>query len=443
MNRYKNGKIFSLFLMCGILGACDKFEAIPLEYKSTPLEEAQEEVLNTIDPAWELELMETNGYVMAFKDKKYDKLFTRTLGWNGGDGVLTTLLPDGNAFWSFNDSFYGVVEGETRARKDCSFPRNSIMVQTPGDEEENLVWLADFVQTTTPEAPRYYQARTHIRHPKASLSDDKIQEGEIDQDWLYWAGDATVCNNKLQVLWNGVDNTNPDALMRHEGICLATYSLEGTPGDDNYMKLISADHHFNDVDIYGYGSTLWEDEDGHIYLYGSYNNYDMIVARTARHDLTSPWEYYVGDEQGNFSWQNTYPTEEEVKRSRIQETDCSMPWVFKKGDTYYMLAQAKWFGREMYIFRSDKPYGPFVDCKRLFGFSDFLDKLGDQTYQNLYMINLHPHLSRNGELVFSTNTDPKNFWDNFNAVGSADYYRPYFYRVYNWERVYELSLIHI
>ena len=437
MNRYKNGKIFSLFLMCGILGACDKFEAIPLEYKSTPLEEAQEEVLNTIDPAWELELMETNGYVMAFKDKKYDKLFTRTLGWNGGDGVLTTLLPDGNAFWSFNDSFYGVVEGETRARKDCSFPRNSIMVQTPGDEEENLVWLADFVQTTTPEAPRYYQARTHIRHPKASLSDDKIQEGEIDQDWLYWAGDATVCNNKLQVLWNGVDNTNPYALMRHEGICLATYSLEGTPGDDNYMKLISADHHFNDVDIYGYGSTLWEDEDGHIYLYGSYNNYDMIVARTARHDLTSPWEYYVGDEQGNFSWQNTYPTEEEVKRSRIQETDCSMPWVFKKGDTYYMLAQAKWFGREMYIFRSDKPYGPFVDCKRLFGFSDFLDKLGDQTYQNLYMINLHPHLSRNGELVFSTNTDPKNFWDNFNAVGSADYYRPYFYRVYNWERVYE------
>lgn len=75
------------------------------------------------------------------------------------------------------------------------------------------------------------------------MSDDKIQEGEIDQDWLYWAGDATVCNNKLQVLWNGVDNTNPDALMRHEGICLATYSLEGTPGDDNYMKLISADHH--------------------------------------------------------------------------------------------------------------------------------------------------------------------------------------------------------
>lgn len=325
MNRYKVGKFLLLPLLCGTWGACDKFEAVPLEYKTTPQEDAQEAVLNSIDPAWGLELMETNGYVMAFKDKKYDKLFTRTLGWNGGDGVLTTQLPDGNTFWSFNDSFYGVVDGETRARGGCSFPRNTIMVQTPGDEEENLVWLADFVQTTDPNAARYYQARTHIRHPKASLSEDKIQQGEIDQDWLYWAGDATVCNNQLQVLWNGVDNTNSAALMRHEGICLATYSLEGKPGDDTYMKMISANHHFNDHDIYGYGSTLWEDEDGHIYLYGSYNNYDMIVARTAQHDLNSPWEYYVGNEQGNFAWQSTYPTPEEVKRSRIQETDCSMP----------------------------------------------------------------------------------------------------------------------
>lgn len=40
-------------------------------------------------------------------------------------------------------------------------------------------------------------------------------------------------------------------------------------------------------------------------------------------------------------------------------------------------------------------------------------------------------------LVFSTNSDPANFWDNFNRVGSADFYRPYFFRVYNWEHVYD------
>ena len=47
--------------------------------------------------------------VYAYKDKLYDGLFTRTLGWNGGDGVLTVQLPDGNLFWTFNDSFYGVI----------------------------------------------------------------------------------------------------------------------------------------------------------------------------------------------------------------------------------------------------------------------------------------------------------------------------------------------
>ena len=89
--------------------------------------------------------------------------------------MFTTGLPDGNIFWSFNDSFYGVIN-ENRSRGNCSFPRNSIMVQTPGEKDENLVWLADYVQTNDPNADRYYQVRTHIRHPKATLSDEKIQD---------------------------------------------------------------------------------------------------------------------------------------------------------------------------------------------------------------------------------------------------------------------------
>src|SRR5699024_10946417 len=184
--------------------------------------------------------------------KKYNNLFTRNLGWNGGDGVLTTLLPDGNIFWSFNDSFYGVVDSETRARGNCSFPRNSLMIQTkgtdgkPGETDENLVWLADFVQTDNPNGERYYQARTHIRHPQASLSDEDIQKGEIDQDYLYWAGDATIVGGKLQMIWGAVDNTDPNNQMRRFGSCLATYSLEGEPGDENYMKLIERKDSFLD-----------------------------------------------------------------------------------------------------------------------------------------------------------------------------------------------------
>ena len=52
------------------------------------------------------------------------------------------------------------------------------------------------------------------------------------------------------------------------------------------------------------------------------------------------------------------------------------------------------------------------------------------------MVNLHPALSREGELVFSTNSDADSFWDNFNEEGSADFYRPFFYRVFGWETLY-------
>ena len=143
-------------LCAGSLAACNDFDNPAIPYDEAP--EAPEALTPpTIDPSWNLQLMPDEGgqdpHVFVYKDKRYDALFTRTLGWNGGDGVLTTALPDGNVFWSFNDSFYGVVDGETRARGACSFPRNSLMIQkgatiASGTEtDDDLVWLADYVQT--------------------------------------------------------------------------------------------------------------------------------------------------------------------------------------------------------------------------------------------------------------------------------------------------------
>ena len=43
----------------------------------------------------------------------------------------------------------------------------------------------------------------------------------------------------------------------------------------------------------GYGDTMWEDEDGHIYLYTT-SNYKVAVALYATRDLGSQWEYLCG-----------------------------------------------------------------------------------------------------------------------------------------------------
>jgi len=409
----------------------------------------------TFPDDWQLEPMENAsrpGAVTACKDLKYNKLFTRTRGWNGGDGVLTVGLPDGSVFWTFNDSFYGVVDGNNRARGNCNFPRNSVMVQKAtngvlGETDDDLVWLADYVNWTNASADRYFQCRTHLRHPAGEKTTTEIIAGDIDQGKVYWSGDGTVYNGKLQMIWIATESTE----LRNLGTSLATYSLDGTMPEGYYLDEIpdykprrgdylfreSVKHQIND-NVVSFGSTLCEADDGHTYLYGN-NGYDVLVARTATHDLYSSWQYYVRkDENAAFEWQNEYPTDEEMKLSQIMagNQQCNLPWVFKDGDYYYMTAQGPYFSRNVYIYRSKCPYGPFDEKRLLFVLPGKIDKIGPTDYHWLYMVNLHSALSRQGELVFSTNTDPENFSDNFNAPGSADYYRPYFYRVFGWKNLF-------
>lgn len=431
---------FAAMAAAGLMSCNEQLEVLPLEYKEDPNFAPPH-----ISEAWQLQEkpdMAGDG-VYVFKDRLYNALFTRELGWNGGDGVLTVQLPEGHVLWTFNDSFYGVLsDAATRTRGACSFPRNTIMVQkseaghtaTPDD----LVWMADFMQTTDPSAPGYYKARTHIDHPRAvSRNDDGIA-----QDYLYWSGDGSVVNGKLQMIWMGV-HTPGNGDMLPLNAALATYSLTGKPGEPDYMKLESIDHNWIPDNPYGYGSTLWEDADGHMYLYSSTGNGQFlgnvpIVARTKGADLTTGLEYYVPNDLGEMIWQEEYPSKLQAQNSSIAPGTGSvtLPWVFKHGNTYYMLAQAFPFGRELTIMRSDKPYGPFKDRKVLVKFPNPLDELQLGQYNHLYMLNYHPTLSRDGELVISTNTDCENFWDNFNKPGSADWYRPFFFRIFKWERIY-------
>lgn len=408
-----------------------------------------------IKSEWDLELMPDAtrpGAALAYKDWKYNKLFTRTRGWNGGDGVLTVGLPDGSVFWTFNDSFYGSVNAADRSRGDCNFPRNSVMLQKAtdgvlGETEDDLIWLADYVNWTDPSAERYFHSRTHLRHPDGEKTVDEILAGDIDQDRVYWSGDGTIYDGKLQMMWMGTASKELRAL----GTSLATYRLDGTipegyylddipdylPKKGNYLYREKVTHQINDNAV-SYGSTLCEADDGHTYLYGT-NGYGVLVARTATHDLYSKWQYYVRPEEGSdFVWQDEYPTKEQMERSQIMENNhqCNMPWVFKDGDYYYMTAQGPYFAREVYIYRSKTPYGPFGEKRLLFVLPGQLDKLGTTAYHWLYMVNLHPALSRAGELVFTTNSDPDDFWKNFNDPGSADYYRPFFYRVFDWKSLF-------
>lgn len=408
-----------------------------------------------LDPDWQLEPMKWStrpGTAYAYKDKKYDGLFSRTRGWNGGDGVYTIGLPNGDVFWTFNDSFYGTVDGPTRARLDSNFPRNSVMVQrahdgVPGENPEDFVWLADYINWTNPNDKYYFYCRTHIRHPQGDANIEN--QGGIDAPMVYWSGDGTVVDGKLQLFWIAQNSYE----LSYHGMSMATYSLDGTipegyylddipdylPKRGNYLCRLSTRHFLNRYEV-PYGATLVEGDEGddHTYLYAT-KDYHVVVARTETRNLTSPWQFYVKNaDTGEWTWQDDYPDGDTMTASSIMANGYqgSMPWVFKEGDYYFMVMQAPIFSREVYIYRSTSPVGPFTDRRLLFLLPDHLDKIGETGYKWIYMVNLHPALSREGELVMSTNTEAPNLDWNHNDPGSADFYRPYFFRVYNWKNLY-------
>ena len=388
----------------------------------------------------------------VYYDLTYWRLFTtHQKGWLGGDGVYSTTLPDGNSFWSFGDSFFGLGTEMRNNGRPTNLPRNAAMIQTGEHSFRDFIVLNELCSTNPTDREHYYKGKTWLRHPNAKeLSQSDINNGSTDSDRFYWPGDATVIKRDgkpiLQVLWGSIFGN-----MQRDETALTEYSLEGKPGDPGYMKLLRLLPNVVEYSS-GYGSGIYEDADGHTYLYGTIGtSYGMgaiaIVARSETHDLTSPWEYYIADSDGNFHWQSEIPTTEEMQRSGISNGDwVTEPSVFGYGNKYYMCTQDMTNG-PVYIMQAEHPWGPFKNRKTLYRIP--------KEHSATYNVFVHPQLSRTGELVLSYNMNPAEkitytkgndgkvvehggdgFWRNFNAWGSSDLYQPHFLRIFNWQLLF-------
>ena len=394
----------------------------------------------------------SGGKASVYLDLTYWHLFaSHQKGWNGGDGVYSTTLPDGNSFWSFGDSFFGLISEFRDRRRPANLPRNAAMVQTGERSHSDFHVLNELCSTDPNDRERYYKGKTWLRHPNAkALSQSDIDNGSTDSDRFYWPGDATVIHRDgkpiLQVLWGSIFGN-----MNRDETALSEHALEGTPGDGEYMRLLRLIPNVVDYSG-GYGSGIIEAPDGHTDLYGTTGTASgfgsvPVVARTATHDLTSTWEYWISDGKGHFAWQTATPTTAEIQRSDISHGEwVTEPSMMAYGDYYYMVSQDGLNGN-IYIYQASDPWGPFENRKCLYNVPD--------EHANTYNAFVHPQLSRTGELVISYNmnavtlvTYHKNsrgeivednadgFWRNFNAWGSADLYQPHFIRVFGWQSLF-------
>ncbi len=340
-----------------------------------------------------LELLQGNGRwdprVTVYSDLDYNDYLTRYQHWNGGDGCYSVLLPDGRIIWSFQDSFFGQVSTD-RNRTNNVMRRNAAHLQLDTS-------LQSFFQLNPGSGN---QSETWIKYGNAPE----------DQDW-YWPGAGQVHNGKFQMLLSHVRKTgNGTWDFAHVSTDLAIFDLPS-------MQLSQL---VKDKDLSSnYSAGSMKAPDGYTYMYSTENGYltsFMYVARAAGNDLNGAWEYY-----GENGWSAT-PVKYNVCN------DITQPNVFYKDGKYYLVSQQNIFGLDIYIQEANSPVGPWTNKRTLYHIPDKYS--GDFISYNAFV---HHALSREGELVISYNINPVDFASNFNKPGSADRYRPYFVRVFNWK----------
>jgi hypothetical protein len=314
------------------------------------------------------------------RDSTYIKLFTRTKGWTGGDATYSVDLKNGKTLWMFGDSFIDQVS-EDRSRPTFRLINNSVVLQ-------------DGLTMKTFHGGTAGNPQAFAKPPEAG-------------DW-YWPGDATVANEKLYFFMHGFGTGGGGAWdFFRTSIDLLILDVQ-TLAIEEQKRL------FNDPSI-SWGAAIMEDLT-FTYVYGVQSDDQgkrLFVARTNA-DLSATWEYYAGAE-----W-SADPAEATSVFDGVSEQFS----VFKYADTYYLLTQDNFFGKEINLYTASLPEGPFAD-KRI---SYCTPETGGDIFT--YNAFAHPHVYQDSLLV-SYNV---NSFDYTDILESADNYRPYFVRIGGWRK---------
>lgn len=434
-----NKHYIAIALAALTLSACNDYESTAIDYEQTENEPFSTTATRpTLESSWQLKEVINSGQhndnVFVYQDNLYNSLFTRTLGWNGGEIQGSVMVPGKGLVFVVRDGFFGTVDAATRARLSGNEVRNGLIILTEDHgtlsqpAAEDLYSLNDFVQTDNAAADEYYEGVPLVMPTNSTLH--------------IWPGVANCYNGKVQVQFT----TYRTSLGRRQTTDLATYSI-GKVGENGCLTEESMETAFF-TNLIAYDDCLWQDADGHNYMYCSYlltGISGVLVARTTTHDLTSPWEYCIIGIDGELQWTPDIPTatatnasDEALRSNRLADYGaCQHPQVFKQGEWYYLVGQSYPNLQDVRIWRSKTPWGPFEDVKSLCVLPNSVDKQGDKYYNELTRVVVHPALSRNGEIVLSTAQTAPNKKDNYTYPGSTDYARPYFYRIYNWVQLFE------
>jgi hypothetical protein len=206
--------------------------------------------------------------------------------WTGGDGAQSTLLPNGDTAWFFNDSFYGQVgTNGTRALFTNSQPRNMIAIQQSWSLTQSIVG---------PPPPNNYldpygYGETLVAGP-AQYSDQS--------HYNLTGGDGIMVGNTLYKFYTVMDSTMGTSAFPDWPVDTALATFAYHPGANPELTLSSTVVvPIPNTPQISWGIALLNDG-GYTYIYGVQDQADPIhkylyIARVPQGQITNwnAWEF--------------------------------------------------------------------------------------------------------------------------------------------------------
>jgi hypothetical protein len=321
-------------------------------------------------------------------DKTFDQMLEAYgdsgTGWTGSDGMYSVPLPDGRVIWLCGDTFLGIVEPGHRRPAGTPMIHNSAIVQDgtrlstlyQGTHEQPLPWV------TPPDSTGWY-----------------------------WPGDGTVEGDRLRIFLFHFISTGPSGWdFAQVATDIGTFVLPDlqlesiTPTTTGLVKMPGGTQ-------VNYGVAILEDGP-YTYLYGvedvPFNKY-MHLARAQAGNVLGPWEFFTGT-----GW-----SRDPQSAIRILGGIADQYSVTKTRDGYILIAQDHGIGKNMLIYGSKHPTGPWQSGGVLYS----TPESGGNIYT--YGATAHPEFTIDGWLLISYNVNSFDFGDVFRNVND---YRPRFIR---------------
>jgi hypothetical protein len=344
-----------------------------------------------------LSLLSLSAAVPVFSQNEYDAyvsldntfsdmLFKSGTGnVTGADGAISIPLSKDSTLFLWGDSFYGDVNNNTRPTTSPFISGNAMSLVTPEG--------ARTITSGTPEAPEAFLSTDPKDGYRAVLwPEHGVAKNGILH--LFYADIAFTGTATFDFFWHSVD---------YYRISLKDFSVIG-----------SRNFSFDDLAGIHLGFGCIEDGD-YVYVYGTRLADGKNCLYLCRMKMSN-------DELGDLEfWSYDKWTKNPTLATRLGGDITSMSEqfsVFKYGDKFVLLTQER-AGKDIYTYVADRPWGPWLNEKKIYSTPEAGLKEGWITYNAM----AHPQYIKDGKLPVSYCVNTLDLKQLYSDVTS---YRPRF-----------------